>query len=150
MHRFESIIFTPTKKSENDEPVRSRYVRRQYPAATNLTGRVFERMSDYLEPRGITLIDGKFEAAGGVLIDEWGTGDCCRMAWTKDVQEGVDPPWLDKEYFRQAAERAWGSGPKTALAFDAATVEEGVRKYHVAFETITEQTLSDFKRRHLD
>jgi phosphoribosylaminoimidazole-succinocarboxamide synthase len=104
---------------------------------------------EILGDRGITLIDGKFEAAGGVLADEWGTGDCCRMAWSRDVREGADPPWLDKENFRQAAMLAWAGGPKAPLDFDERVVENGVRAYHEAFEAITGGTLADFQKTYV-
>lgn len=150
MHRFRTALFTPTRKSEKDEPVRPRFVRRNYPLGTELTKTVFHRMSQHLESRGITLIDGKFEVSGDMLIDEWGTGDCCRMAWTRDVQEGEEPPWLDKEYFRQAAVRAWGEGPRMPVAFTPHDIEQGVRRYHEAFEAITQMSLGDFQDRYLD
>jgi phosphoribosylaminoimidazole-succinocarboxamide synthase len=150
MHRFQPAIFTPTRKSENDEPLRSRFVRRQYPESTAHTGLLFERMTQYLHERGITLIDGKFEAAKGLIVDEWGTGDCCRFAWTKDVRTGMDPPWLDKENFRQAAIAAWNGGPKVPLEFEMSVVEEGVRKYHEAFEAITSMSLSQFQEHYLN
>jgi phosphoribosylaminoimidazole-succinocarboxamide synthase len=148
MHRFDRPEFTPTRKSENDEPVRARYAKRQYPKSTRATEDAFIAIGAHLAERGITLLDGKFEAAGGVLADEWGTGDCCRMAWSKDVQEGVDPPWLDKENFRQAAMLAWAGGPKAPLDFDTQVVEEGVGAYHEAFEAITGKTLADFRLTH--
>jgi phosphoribosylaminoimidazole-succinocarboxamide synthase len=149
MHRFDKPLFTPTRKSEKDEPVNAAYAWRQFNASALTTKRAYAAMQEHLVAQGIALIDAKFEASGGMLIDEWGTGDCCRFAWLRDIVEGQEPPWLDKEVFRQAAVRQWGTGPRVPLVFDESVTELGVRRYHEAFEAITGQSLADFQHEFL-
>jgi phosphoribosylaminoimidazole-succinocarboxamide synthase len=150
MHRFQETIFTPTQKSATDDPLPSRFVQKNAPAEVKVTTEVFNRGRAYLAERGITLIDFKAEASGKVLVDEWLNGDCCRMAWTKDLHAGVEPPFLDKEVFRQAAMRQWGKGPKVPLTFGEQTLRRGVKRYRDGFEAITGQSLSNFQRFELD
>ncbi|HEY0010543.1 MAG TPA: phosphoribosylaminoimidazolesuccinocarboxamide synthase [Candidatus Paceibacterota bacterium] len=150
MHRFSRTVFTPTHKSEDDEPLDPQIVRDACPESTEVTLIAFSRMQAHLASRGITLIDAKFEAAGGVLIDEWGTGDCSRMARTSEVQEGRDPPWLDKEFLRREAEHAWGTGPRAPLEFPLEALKAGAARYHEAFEAITGMSLSEFQRSYMD
>jgi phosphoribosylaminoimidazole-succinocarboxamide synthase len=150
MHRFEDTIFTPTEKSENDEPLPYRSVQVSAAAGCLVTHNAYDQGRIFLMSRDITLIDAKFEAAKHVLVDEWLTGDCSRMAWTKDVHEGEEPPWLDKEVFRQEAARMWGKGPKKPLTFSAAAIKKGLARYHEAFEGITGQTLEEFQKKYLD
>jgi len=150
MHRFSQPVFTPTEKSENDEPLPYGDVLGRAPAGVVATRRAFNIGTPYLAERGITLIDGKFEASGETLVDEWLNGDCCRMAWTKDVHEGEEPPWLDKEIARQIAMQKWGDGPKSPLEFSEHETNRIAAGYHTAFEAITNMTLSAFQKEHMD
>ena len=146
MYRFPEPIFTPTEKSENDEPVPSKETWDLFIQESMVTSLAYGRISDYLATRGITLIDGKFEAAGRVLIDEWGTGDCCRMAFEDEVREGEDPPFLDKEVFRKEAERIWSGGEKYPITFSDEVTASGGGRYHQGFEAITGVNLSSFQK----
>ncbi len=112
MQRFSEPLFTPTRKSKSDEPLPYQDVARDHPKETALVLTVFRRGAVFLAERGITLIDGKNEVSEDMLVDEWLTGDCCRMTWSHFVQEGVEPPWLDKELVRQEAMRLWAGGRK--------------------------------------
>ena len=150
MHRFDEPLFTPTRKSKDDEPRDHSAVRQESPFETDLLAKVFAYGEKYLAERGITLVDAKGEASGAMLVDEWLTGDCCRMAWTKDVREGQEPPWLDKEVVRQEAMRMWGTGPKIPLRFSDDTVKNAMTRYHEAFEAITGMPLSSFQREYMD
>ena len=151
MYFFEKPIFTPTEKSEMDEPRKAEEVGFEYLEASWLTGQVYEKMSEYLKRRNITLVDAKFECAEKEgLVDEWGTGDCCRMAWTRDIKVGEDPPWLDKEVFRQAAVGLWGGGPRVPLEFPPEVIERGLARYHEAFVGITGMTLKEFQEKYMD
>lgn len=150
MVRFPYPLFTPTQKSANDESMDAAYVRETYSAEYHLCMDAFTLATAYLADRGITLIDAKFEASGKILVDEWFTGDCSRLALAKHCVEGKEPPWLDKECIRQAAIAAWQGGEKVPLVFPQHIVEEAMRKYHEAFERITRMTLAEFQKQHLD
>lgn len=146
MYRFPDPIFTPTDKSATDDPLSASRVAETHFDAVVRTGTAFTVMERYLLTVGITLIDGKMEATKDMLVDEFGTGDCCRMAWTAHVREGENPPWLDKEVFRAAAEAMWQGGKKVPLTFPEYITTDGVRRYHDAFEAITKKSLRDFQR----
>jgi phosphoribosylaminoimidazole-succinocarboxamide synthase len=150
MYRFPETIFTPTEKSDEDDPINYRKVEVSSPVACALTYDVFRQGRAYLAKKGITLIDSKSEAAKNVLADEWLTGDCSRMAWTNEIHEGEEPPWLDKEVFRQEAGRMWAGGKKTPLMFSDEAISKGIARYHEAFEAITGMTLSQFQKEYLD
>lgn len=145
MYRFPNPIFTPTDKSATDDPLLASDVTFHHAAAVIRTCNAFLAMERYLLSVGITLIDGKFEATNDMLIDEFGTGDCCRMAWTAHMEEGKTPPWLDKEIIRAAAEAMWQGGKKVPLTFPEYVTAEGIRRYHDAFEAITRKSLKDFQ-----
>lgn len=146
MALFHKPLFTPTRKSKKDEPLKHLRVREKYPIQTCTTEELFRAMNDYLATRGVELIDAKFEVSEWKLIDEWGTSDCCRFAWAKDVKEGRDPSWLDKQVFRDEAELAWGGKRKYPLHFNDKTLKLGTQRYHEAFEAITGKTLAQFQR----
>lgn len=156
MWEFSESALTPTRKSKGDEPLRAAVIRRQFLEAAALTAKVFRRIAYHLEPLGVAEIDGKFEVGWDaerrewVLADEFGTGDSSRFTWRSRIELGRDPPWLDKEVFREAAARQWGSGPRVSLTFSDDVVEEGLAVYHEAFETITGLTLREFQRMYFD
>lgn len=151
MAMFDVPQFTPTDKSETDEPLVSSEVSDLEEEAFKITLRIFMRMTEILRSRNITLIDSKMEVAkGGVLADEFGTGDCSRMAWSKDIVQGQDPPWLDKEIGRQIALRKWGDGPRVPLEFDNSEITKILDGYHEAFEGVTGKTLAEFQKEYFD
>ena len=156
MHKFEEFsdwLFTPTRKSKNDPPLLSERTALRFPEETALTRKVVIRMSEFLAFRGITLIDAKFEACGSKLGDEWGSGDCTRMAYTNDFWKaqitGKDPPSLDKEPARQIASRKWaGVAHKKPLTFSNSEVEAVEACYAGGFKAITAMTLDEFWESH--
>lgn len=157
MHRFAVEVFTPTDKSATDDPRNHEEVRRMYPGATATTNIAAVFMYHYLHERGIDGIDFKLEAGTlpgdpykSYLADEFGTGDSSRFARIKDVRVGEDPPWLDKQVFREEAERIWGGTSGPPLIFSAHVVKQGVQKYHEAFEAIAETTLGGFQSKHME
>jgi phosphoribosylaminoimidazole-succinocarboxamide synthase len=150
MHRFDEPVFTPTEKSDADDPTSPAGVEREYPASSEVTSLAFESIEKHLASKDITLIDAKFEADGAVLVDEWGTGDCCRLAWTTYIVPGEDPPWLDKEDFRKEAMRMWDGGKKVPLRFSDEAIRRGISRYKEAFVAITDQHLFAFQRDHLE
>ncbi|MBU0750100.1 hypothetical protein KKH15_01125 [Patescibacteria group bacterium] len=150
MYRFSHPVFTPTEKSEDDEPCYSADVRTEYPAATARSLRAFRAISEHLLSRGVTLIDAKFEADADLMLDEWGNGDCCRMARTSDIKEGVAPPWLDKQVARDIAEHTWGDGEKVPLTFTSGEEFAIFEPYAVAVKLITGSTLIEYTNDVLD
>lgn len=151
MHMFDVPQFTPTDKSETDDPLSSSQISDLEEEAFKASLRIFMRMTEILRSLGITLIDSKMEMGrGGILADEFGTGDCSRMAWSKNVVQGQDPPWLDKETGRQIALLKWGKGPKVPLEFSKAEVTKILDGYHEAFEGVTGKTLTQFQKEYFD
>jgi phosphoribosylaminoimidazole-succinocarboxamide synthase len=150
MYRFTEPMFTPTEKSETDAPLKAGDVCSRYPVETALALQAFLKGQAYLRTRGLELIDAKFEFSDGVLVDDWLNGDCARMARQSDVREGEEPPFLDKEVFRQIAIRAWDGGPHIPLVFTEEEVRQGMRGYYSGFELITDMTLQQFQETHLD
>lgn len=150
MYRFLEPMFTPTEKSETDAPLNAGEVCSRYPIETDLALRAFRKGQEYLHSRGLVLIDAKFELSEGVLIDDWLNGDCARIAREADVREGKDPPFFDKEIFRQIALRNWGGGPKIPLVFSNEEVEQGMQGYYAGFKLITDMSLLEFQEIHFD
>jgi phosphoribosylaminoimidazole-succinocarboxamide synthase len=154
LHRFDEPAFTPTDKSATDDPRSSPRTCIEYPASTVNSKRLFLVGEQHLHARGIALLDMKCEMDNGMLIDEWLTGDCCRMVYETDlasaIKNGMDPHWLDKEEGRQIAESKWGTGPRVPLTFSPEEVERIAGRYHEAFRTITGMTLDEFQSEYFD
>ena len=156
MSEFEHPIFTPTEKSETDDPISSLLVEVTVPRRVHdLTRSVYHYGRAYALSKGIDIIDCKEEVGmdkqGFVyLADEWLNGDCCRFVRVEDIQVGIEPPWADKEIFRQAAVKQWGgkkSGPP--LEFSPEVIEKGIGAYHSVFEQLTDRSLSQFQKEML-
>ena len=99
------------------------------------------------------LVDAKFEASGDVLVDEFGTGDCCRMAYARDIeragQYGEEVAWLDKQVARDLAEQMWDEKAKYPLTFDTEQVNAIAARYDDAFTAIVGMRLSDWQATYL-
>ncbi len=148
-HRFDELVFTPTHKSKTDDPCDPNEVRRRFPASVETTQKAFKKIEDYLWYQGITYLDGKLEASNGCLIDEIGTGDCCRYAWAQDMKRrhsNNDPAFLDKEVARQLVVAKWDGGNKIPVAFTDAEAERVMARYAEAFVGITHAHLNLFQR----
>ncbi len=152
MSRFdgEDGLFTPTDKSETDDPVEAAFVSGKYPDATELTREVFRLGRQHLNAVGLEGVDSKFEVgidADGrvVLADEVWTGDSSRIANIDQIVEGKEPPWRDKQLARDEAERIWAGGKKVPLAFDAKVTGQLSTTYMVLLEQITELNLTQFQ-----
>jgi len=150
MYRFPEPIFTPTEKSKTDLPLRASAVSHRYPNETQMALSAFTQAQRYLYLRDIELIDAKFELVDGILVDAWLNGDCARLARRADIREGVEPPFLDKEIFRQIAIRRWAGGERVPLAFTDEEIEEGLHGYHRGFELVTGMNVLQFQQIHLD
>lgn len=152
MSLFETPVFTPTDKSETDDPRVALEVRLEHPEATNLTRRVYNRGRNYALKRGIDIIDfkgevGKDKKGKFYIADEILTGDCCRFVSLSSIKLGEDPEWMDKEPFRIYAKEAWGEGKKVPLDFPPEIVLEGVARYITLFEVILEKSLGAFQKK---
>lgn len=135
MHRFDQVLFTPTDKSETDDPLNTAATIDKYSDAHALALQAFLRVEQRLVEIGITLIDTKLELgveSGNptiVLADEVFTPDSSRFTLTKDIELGVEPPWLDKQPVRDEATRIWDGGPKKPLSFDRPLLGQVSRTY---------------------
>ncbi|MFC1615111.1 phosphoribosylaminoimidazolesuccinocarboxamide synthase [Patescibacteria group bacterium] len=149
MHKFDTPIFTPTDKSETDEPLNSSDVALKYSEATSITRNVYELGFDYAKARGIDIIDTKEE--GGYaedgefyLGDEWLNGDSSRFVASDAIIVGKMPPWQDKEIARQWAIKHWAGGKKVPLEFPDVVLQQTSAAYHGIFEQLTGGTLEQF------
>lgn len=150
MSKFPEPVFTPTLKSEHDEPIQHRDTRARHPKAVSITREAFDRISSYLRGKGVVLIDAKFEVSKDGLVDEWGTGDCARFALASEIQEGKEPAWLDKEMARQFASEMSGGKVTAPVTYTPDQIEQIIGRYMQAFELITDSSLSTFQKRYLD
>jgi len=150
MHKFEGPIFTPTQKSEHDEPMMTSNVLANHTFAFNLTLEAFNRCSEYLASAGITMVDSKFEVGedeGGFKIaDEIATPDSSRFCETRKIREGEEPPWLDKQIARDYAEFVWKGGPKRPLKFPRELCRQLTETYVNLFPKIAEYTLGAYQQ----
>ncbi len=152
MDQFAEPVFTPTEKSETDDPVASTLLTEdaRYQGAVALALRAYNQGRLYAYGQGIEIIDAKFEVgldADGnpVLADEWLTGDCGRFVRSSDIRIGKEPPWMDKEIFRQEAALQWGpDGKKYPLVFPEEVVVAGTAAYREVFALPSRSTLEEF------
>ncbi len=155
MSPFDEPLFTPTEKSETDEPLTTADVEKQYPAESELSRKSFVVTRDLLRSKGIAELDGKFEVGcrpdgTPVMIDEIATPDTCRFCRQDDIVLGVDPPYLDKEVARIEAMKMWGNGPKVPLTFSSDVVKHLTNTYLQIFAGITGVELDEFQCKILD
>lgn len=150
MTHFASPIFTPTRKTENDEELPTSLVEGLNPEMVHFSKVVFDWGLSYALARGITVLDGKFEigrnSSGEMcLADEIFTPDSCRFVDSSDITEGVDPPWLDKQILRDEAEQMWNGGEKVPLVFSDEAILRTSDAYCQIMERLTGKTIGDLK-----
>lgn len=155
MSEFDPPIFTPTDKSETDDPINSLETARRYTQAYSLMVKMFTLARKYLSERGIDLCDSKFEFGfdrnGLVRVgDEIFTPDSSRYSESLKIVLGQEPPWLDKQIARNEAQRIWGKEPKYPLEFSSEIIEGLSRTYLDIFSRITGMSLGDFQKKFLD
>lgn len=155
MTPFVPPAFTPTRKSEKDEPMSQHEVMRRHPAAYTLTRRVFDFTRKNLLLRGIDLVDSKFEVGAddsGVLYlaDEVATTDSSRFIRAGDARIGEEPKWLDKQLARDEAERIWKDGPRRPLSFGPHTVRDLSNRFKETFNEVVGMRLEQFQQDHLN
>ncbi len=150
MSPFEHTVFTPTDKSETDDPLDAVATAERYPEAYRLALRTYETGLAFAARCGIEIIDGKFEVGidsmGQVVLgDECLTPDSCRFVRADGLTVGQEPAWLDKQYLREEAEHVWASGKKSPIAFSPAVIEETTLRYEQIVEALTGVALETFQ-----
>lgn len=146
MSRFSDWMFTPTEKSETDDPVISSMVKAVYPLEVSVVYQACQLVERYLLSLGITLIDTKVEMGGNVLADELFTPDSSRFAWTSEIREGVSPPWLDKQLVRDYVEKKCGKGQERSLFLPEHLVSSVGSLYQQVLYDITKLTLLEWRQ----
>jgi phosphoribosylaminoimidazole-succinocarboxamide synthase len=142
MERFPETIFTPTEKSEHDNPVSSARVIKYHKHENRNAHQAYNVIRGHALKCGIDLIDGKFEVGfddnfNVCIADECGTPDCSRFVNTNSIVVGNEPAWLDKQFVREEAERTWGTGKKYPIKFSSDVIEKTVDIYYDIFMRIT-------------
>ena len=157
MDRLEPPVFTPTDKSDTDDPVNADFMRSQdsrYDGAIALARRAYDEGRSHAAVFGIAIIDATFEVGfdrdGKPLLgDEWMTGDCSRFVRSTDICLGAEPPWMDKELFRQDAMRQWirgGVAKGTPLVFPDEVIAGGMGAYRKVFEWLSGFELEELQQ----
>lgn len=141
MSRFNELVFTPTEKTDTDDPVDAGETTREFLAETSMTREALTMVESFLRSLGIVIVDTKEEVGRDgtivTLADELFTPDSSRFAWQKDIKEGVAPLWLDKQVVRDEATRLWAGGKKVPLLFSEQKISETMTKYLTLLEYIT-------------
>ncbi len=154
--QLDEPLLTPTTKADRGEhdELSSREAlissgvisAEHYDAAAELGRRLFAEGQRWARSRGLVLVDTKYEMGLDgegplVVADEIHTPDSSRY-WYVDryeraMEEGSDPPALDKEYVRRWLDgRGWrGEGVPPTLPDDVRC--EAARRYIEAYERIT-------------
>lgn len=150
MSPFEETAFTPTDKSDTDDPLNELATVRQYPRAYELALKAYEIGREFAVNSGIEIIDGKFEVGvdsyGQVVLgDECLTPDSCRFVRDDGITVGQDPAWLDKQYLREEAEHIWAGGPKSPITFSPEVIRETTLRYEQIVEALTGVSLEAFQ-----
>lgn len=150
MSPFEETVFTPTDKSETDEPLNAVATAQQYPDAYQLALKAYQMGRAFAARCGIEIIDGKFEVGidsfGQVVLgDECLTPDSCRFVRADGITIGQEPAWLDKQYLREEAERAWAGGKKSPIAFSPAVINGTTIRYEDIVDELTGGSLMLFQ-----
>ncbi len=150
--RLPEPIFTPATKavSGHDENISFREVVKLVGSAKaeelrDLTLRVYKKVSDYAEQRGIIIADTKFEFGttplGTVLADEVLTPDSSRF-WPKDTYSpGGAQPSYDKQFVRDYLETLnWNKQPP-APSLPSEVAQKTSEKYQEAYRVLTGRSL---------
>lgn len=151
MYRFGNPVFTPTDKSETDDPLMANDVGICHGREFNLVKLAFQQGEDHLAEKGICLLDSKFEVgrvrvglSRAMIADEILTPDSSRFADLEQVREGADPPWLDKEFIRTEAIRLWGGEERVPLSFSSDVVARTAELYDHMLRRVTGHSLDDW------
>ncbi len=149
MSKLDELLFTPTEKSETDDPIISADVVNTYHPGYDLARYAYIYIQKELNNVGIELIDSKLElglnrAGEFVIADEVFTPDSSRFCEIGAIKEGEDPPWLDKQIARDEVSRIWAkTGDKKPVTFSPETIKALTNVYLDIFERITGQPLGE-------
>jgi phosphoribosylaminoimidazole-succinocarboxamide synthase len=153
MSKLDQLIFTPTDKSEDDDPLVSTDVIIDYTDASNQCALLYLYIRAKLNRVGIEMIDSKFEVGESphcsglpIIADEFGTPDSSRFCELSEIQEGSTPTWLDKQVLRDEAEMFWNGGKKAPVQFSSEAIERTTKLYLNIFERITGKSLDEFQK----
>ncbi len=155
MSPLEPAIFTPTDKSETDDPLNANAVRSTYEWHFDLAEALYRSGVEYALRRGIDIIDTKIEIGvdqyGDACIgDEFLTPDSSRFVQVADIVVGKEPLWADKQVVRDEVVRLWGGkkkGPK--IAFSKEIIDRTTETYLRVFHQLTGMSLGGFQEEHL-
>lgn len=150
MSPFGEPIFTPTDKSDVDDPLKTTDVMTCHSEACEIARVVYEKGKKFAATKGIAIIDGKFEIGlrrdGHVCLgDECLTPDACRFVRADGITVGQEPAWLDKQYLREEAEREWNGGKKVPLTFSDKVCAETSLRYDEIVSALTGQSLEEYQ-----
>lgn len=154
MHKFDEPIFTPTDKSESDDPLPSGQTTIAYPEATELGLRLYKLGMKWANERNLEYVDFKCEFGVNshgdtILMDEWLNTDSCRIVVLQNIKEGENPVWYDKQVIRDKAEELWGGGKKVPLEFPEETIREASARFYEIFERMTGKSLKAFQKEEM-
>lgn len=155
MYEFARATFTPTEKSDTDEPVNAKRIMDTYPQEVELAEKSLNTIRHYMNERGIELVDSKCELgrdAKGVLFiaDEIATPDSSRLCELTAIREGHEPPWLDKQLARDEAERLWAGAKREPLVFSKDIEKHLSNTYLKLFERLVGTSLRAFQQKYLE
>jgi phosphoribosylaminoimidazole-succinocarboxamide synthase len=157
--RLPEPIFTPTTKAAagHDLPLTPEEAielvgRGLYEALKERTLRIYERLAETAEARGILVADTKLEfgfADGELtLIDEVGTPDSSRF-WPADTyRPGGPQPSFDKQYVRDWLDASGWDREPPPPSLPADVVLGTTARYREAYERITGEPFDAFRDRH--
>lgn len=150
-HRFAEPVFTPTDKSETDDPLPHECIRNRYAEAVELAKRAFLRAEAHAARFGLELVDTKLEfgvnpqTGEPTLGDEILTTDSSRYVAQDDFAAGREPAWYDKQVLRDEAERQWAGGKKVPLTFSDEALRQVRHRSRLLFYVISSIPLDEFQ-----
>lgn len=156
MHQFDKTIFTPTRKSKNDEPLPFKSIIDKYPDEYQLALKTWDTYREAFAKQGLTLVDGKLEIGLKIINDQYVpvvadeppvTPDSIRLVKSNEIETDFEPNWIGKENVRQLVEKTWRETncPNVAIkiAGDLAS-SIGNKSYLETLSLITGKSLSNF------
>ncbi|MDP4020496.1 MAG: phosphoribosylaminoimidazolesuccinocarboxamide synthase [Candidatus Adlerbacteria bacterium] len=152
---FGGPIFTPTEKSDTDDPLPAVSTEERYREGTALARRTFNLGRTILNKVDIEEVDGKFEVGvdedgNRVIGDEALTPDSSRFTTLSEIKLGEEPKWKDKQITRNKAEEMWAGGEKVSLEFPPLTIAKQTHANIDLFEQVVGMSLHRFQKERLD
>jgi phosphoribosylaminoimidazole-succinocarboxamide synthase len=150
--KFESPVLTPTTKDEDDTEISPEEIIRTGLVSAEIWDKMskkalelFKFGSEYLESKGIVLVDTKYEfgllEGELILIDEIHTPDSSRFWRKSDYEANPDnAEQIDKEFVRQwmLANKVNGEVP---LVLSEEVIRETTRRYEEIYEMVSGKNL---------